>query len=233
MADVRLSFEERTYEHTWITMCQARGPIEFPACSPDITTLDFFLWGTVKDEVYKCKPRHLDTLWNKIQAVGAEIPEDTLVRCTESVLTRTNAEGHHWFNVNEKIRNILPMIYDYFFTISSSLFDIQTVHIEINVYPKYCIRYTDYEEVETITRQYLLKEVLTANSQICSAHLENSGNTGIISFKGCHIDESSNKTVCDDIKENVVWLTGVNIAAIIASTLILGLIFILILLSPT
>uniref|UniRef100_A0A2C9LBM6 Uncharacterized protein n=1 Tax=Biomphalaria glabrata TaxID=6526 RepID=A0A2C9LBM6_BIOGL len=125
------------------------------------------------------------------------------------------------------------MIYDYFFTISSSLFDIQTVHIELNVTPKDCISYIDYEEVETITRQYLLTEVLMANSQICSAHLENSGNTGVVSFKCCHIDESSNETVCDDIKENVIWLTGVNIAAIIASTLILGLIFILILLSPT
>ncbi|KAI8771681.1 hypothetical protein BgiBS90_027216, partial [Biomphalaria glabrata] len=138
-----------------------------------------------------------------------------------------------WFNVNEKIQNILPMIYDYFFTISSSLFDIQTVHIELKATPKDCISYIDYEQVETITRQYLLTEVLTANSQICSAHLENSGNTGAISFKCCHIDESSNETVCDDIKENVVWLTGVNIAAIIASILILGLIFFLILLSPT
>uniref|UniRef100_A0A2C9L5J0 Tc1-like transposase DDE domain-containing protein n=1 Tax=Biomphalaria glabrata TaxID=6526 RepID=A0A2C9L5J0_BIOGL len=66
-----------------------RGPIEFPARSPDLTPLDFFLWGTVKDVVYKRKLRHLDTLWNEIQAVCAEISVDTLVRCTESVLTRT------------------------------------------------------------------------------------------------------------------------------------------------
>ena len=77
-----------------------RGPIEFPARSPDLTPLDFFLWGTVKDEVYKRKPRNLDTLWNEIQAVCAEISVDTLVRCTESVLTRTqqciDAEGHQF-----------------------------------------------------------------------------------------------------------------------------------------
>ncbi|KAI8778364.1 Protein of unknown function DUF4817 [Biomphalaria glabrata] len=35
-----------------------RGPIEFSALSPDLSPLDFFLWGTVKDEVYKRKPRH-------------------------------------------------------------------------------------------------------------------------------------------------------------------------------
>ncbi|KAI8784581.1 hypothetical protein BgiBS90_014108 [Biomphalaria glabrata] len=39
-----------------------RGPIEFPACSPDLTPLDFFLWSTVKDEVYKRKLPKLDTL---------------------------------------------------------------------------------------------------------------------------------------------------------------------------
>ncbi|KAI8779674.1 hypothetical protein BgiBS90_018868 [Biomphalaria glabrata] len=75
-----------------------RGPKEFPERSPDLTKLDFFLWGTVKDEVYKCKPRHLNILWNEIQVVGAEISVDTLVRCTESMLTRTqqciDAEGH-------------------------------------------------------------------------------------------------------------------------------------------
>ncbi|XP_055882575.1 uncharacterized protein LOC106057896 isoform X3 [Biomphalaria glabrata] len=100
----------------------------------------------------------------------------------------TRFQPLRWFNINEKIRNILPMIYDYFFTISSSLFDIQTVHIELNATPNDCIRSTDYEEVETITRQYLLKEVLTANSQLCSAHLENSGNTGVISFKTENFD---------------------------------------------
>ncbi|KAI8771677.1 hypothetical protein BgiBS90_027212, partial [Biomphalaria glabrata] len=68
----------------------------------------------------------------------------------------TRFQPLRWFNINEKIRNILPMIYDYFFTISSSLFDIQTVHIELNATPNDCIRSTDYEKVETITRQYLL-----------------------------------------------------------------------------
>ncbi|KAI8783316.1 solute carrier organic anion transporter family member 2B1 X3, partial [Biomphalaria glabrata] len=55
-----------------------RGPIKFPACSPDLTPLDFFLSGTVKDEAYKRIPRHLDTLRNETPAVCAEIWVDTL-----------------------------------------------------------------------------------------------------------------------------------------------------------
>ncbi|UYV67088.1 hypothetical protein LAZ67_4003857 [Cordylochernes scorpioides] len=66
------------------------GPTNFdPARSPDLTPLDFFLWGTVKDGVYKRKPRNLDILWNEIQAVCREISLDVLIRCTESVVTRT------------------------------------------------------------------------------------------------------------------------------------------------
>ncbi|UYV60531.1 hypothetical protein LAZ67_1001428 [Cordylochernes scorpioides] len=77
------------------------GPtIFYPARSPDLTPLDFFLWGTVKDGVYKRKPRNLDILWNEIQAVCREISSDVLIRCTESVVTRTqnciDAAGHQF-----------------------------------------------------------------------------------------------------------------------------------------
>lgn len=51
--------------------------------------LDFFLYGTVKHQVHKRKLANLDTLWNEIQAISAEIPLDTLVRSTESVMTHT------------------------------------------------------------------------------------------------------------------------------------------------
>ena len=94
--DVRAYLDHNVPGH-WIGR---RGPNEFPARSPDLTPLDFYLWGTVKDEVYKRKPRNLDTLWNEIQAVCTEISLDTLVRCTESVVTRTqkciDAEGHQF-----------------------------------------------------------------------------------------------------------------------------------------
>jgi hypothetical protein len=38
------------------------GPIPWPPRSPDITPLDFFLWGYVKDMVYKIPVISLDEL---------------------------------------------------------------------------------------------------------------------------------------------------------------------------
>ncbi|UYV79606.1 hypothetical protein LAZ67_18000015 [Cordylochernes scorpioides] len=94
--DVR-AYLDKNLSGQWIGR---RGPIEFPARSPDLTPLDFFLWGTVKDGVYKRKPRNLDILWNEIQAVCREILLDVLIRCTESVVTRTqnciDAAGHQF-----------------------------------------------------------------------------------------------------------------------------------------
>lgn len=39
-----------------------RGAIEWPARSPDITPPDVFLWGILKDMVYREKPRTLQDL---------------------------------------------------------------------------------------------------------------------------------------------------------------------------
>ncbi|KAH9489902.1 hypothetical protein Btru_056437 [Bulinus truncatus] len=59
------------------------------------STININIFG---DEVYKRKPRNLDILWNEIQAVCREISLDVLIRCTESVVTRTqnciDAAGH-------------------------------------------------------------------------------------------------------------------------------------------
>jgi hypothetical protein len=45
------------------------GPIPWPPRSPDITPLDFFLWGYVKDIVYKTPVTSLDEL--KLRTVAA------------------------------------------------------------------------------------------------------------------------------------------------------------------
>nr|CAI5843587.1 unnamed protein product [Callosobruchus analis] len=94
--DVR-AYLDQNLSGQWIGR---RGPIEFPPRCPDLTPLDFFLWGTVKDEVYKRKPRNLDILWNEIQAVCREISLEVLIRCTVSVVTRTqnciDAAGHQF-----------------------------------------------------------------------------------------------------------------------------------------
>ncbi|PSN54403.1 hypothetical protein C0J52_21881 [Blattella germanica] len=55
-----------------------RGPIEFPPRLPDLTPMDFYLWGTVKDEVYRRKSRTLEELRQEITAACAAISIKTL-----------------------------------------------------------------------------------------------------------------------------------------------------------
>ena len=47
------------FEDRWVGR---RGPVEWPARSPDLTPLDFFFWGVLKDLVYSEKPDTIRTL---------------------------------------------------------------------------------------------------------------------------------------------------------------------------
>ena len=42
-------------------------PVEWPPRSPDLTPCDYFLWGYLKDRVYRTPPQNIDDLRNKIQ----------------------------------------------------------------------------------------------------------------------------------------------------------------------
>lgn len=44
-----------------------RGPIEWPPRSPDLTPLDFFLWGYLKNRVYINRPNNLEELKQRIR----------------------------------------------------------------------------------------------------------------------------------------------------------------------
>lgn len=63
-----------TFGDRWIG---THGPIRWPARSPDLTPLDFFLWGYLKDRVYQTPPIDLEDLKNKIRnecrALNAEV----------------------------------------------------------------------------------------------------------------------------------------------------------------
>ena len=43
-----------------------RGFVEWPARSPDLTPLDFFLWGVLKNQVFSDKPKTLNDLKGKL-----------------------------------------------------------------------------------------------------------------------------------------------------------------------
>lgn len=57
-----------------------RGAIEWPPRSPDLTPLDFFLWGYVKDKVYARKPRTMEQLRLYIEDAFLDIEINATMR---------------------------------------------------------------------------------------------------------------------------------------------------------
>jgi len=52
--------------------------IAWPANSPDLSPLDFFLWGYVKEQVYRNRPETIDQLKSRIESVIGSISIETL-----------------------------------------------------------------------------------------------------------------------------------------------------------
>ena len=67
---------------------QLRGPTEYPSRSPDLTPMDFFLWGYLKDKVYCNKPRTIDALKLEIERQCHDIPNDMFCDVCESLGAR-------------------------------------------------------------------------------------------------------------------------------------------------
>ena len=68
-------FLNETFPNRWIGR---NGPTLWPPRSPDITPLDFFLWGYVKDRVYRTPVRDVETLQSRIIEVLATVNEEML-----------------------------------------------------------------------------------------------------------------------------------------------------------
>lgn len=71
----------------------------WPSRSPDLTAPDFFLWGYLKDRVFRSKPRTLPHLRNNIQEEIQAIGPDTLRKVMEQAMERArlclaNNGGH-------------------------------------------------------------------------------------------------------------------------------------------
>ena len=72
----------------------------WPARSPDLSPCDFFLWGSLKGQVYQNKPRTLEELKTNISNAISAIPEQQLQRVSENMFTRVqrclDAGGGHF-----------------------------------------------------------------------------------------------------------------------------------------
>lgn len=65
-----------------------RGDISWPPRSPDLTPMDFFLWGYLKSKVYDTNPRSIEALKENIQREMANITELTCRAVVDSFRRR-------------------------------------------------------------------------------------------------------------------------------------------------
>lgn len=76
---------DRIFPRRWIGR---RGAIEWPARSPDLNPLDYFLWGYLKDKVYKTQPTDLNDLRNRISQETQAIPQEYIENAIRSFYNR-------------------------------------------------------------------------------------------------------------------------------------------------
>ncbi|OXU20115.1 hypothetical protein TSAR_016502 [Trichomalopsis sarcophagae] len=59
------------------------GPIAWSPRSPDLTPLDFYLWGYLNDTVYRERPTTANDMRISIENACANIPRNVLIRTVE------------------------------------------------------------------------------------------------------------------------------------------------------
>ena len=64
------------------------GPIPWPARSPDLTPLDFWLWGYLKGIVYAQSPKTILNLKQAISDAISDIPNQMVKNATKCVTKR-------------------------------------------------------------------------------------------------------------------------------------------------
>ncbi|XP_076666296.1 uncharacterized protein LOC143367911 [Andrena cerasifolii] len=75
-ATIARDYLNQTFQDRWIGR---GGPVAWPPRSPDMTPLDFFFWGYLKDEVYRQPVDTLEDIVVRIHAAVANITPQTLL----------------------------------------------------------------------------------------------------------------------------------------------------------
>jgi hypothetical protein len=95
-SDVR-QFLDNHFSDRWIGR---GGPILWAPRSPDLTPLDFFLWGHVKNNVYKSPIKDMNDLKTKIEMEIKSITKETLSNVFSNIVKRMNlcisVDGDHF-----------------------------------------------------------------------------------------------------------------------------------------
>lgn len=66
---------DQMFPHRWIGR---NGPISWPPRSPDLTVLDFYLWGRIKELVYVSRPTTRDNMKERIKEACRNIQVELL-----------------------------------------------------------------------------------------------------------------------------------------------------------
>lgn len=66
------------------------GTVEFPPRSPDLTPLDFFLWGYLKNIIYQVEPTTPEDMKRRIMETLQQLGTATLQRVENSFRNRVN-----------------------------------------------------------------------------------------------------------------------------------------------
>jgi hypothetical protein len=86
---------DKKFPRRWVGR---RGPFEWPARSPDLTPCDFFLWGHLKDIVYRTPPDNIPQLRERIKEACQQVTEEMCSNVCQSVPERLRSclalEGH-------------------------------------------------------------------------------------------------------------------------------------------
>lgn len=76
---------------------------DWPANSPDLSPLDFFFWGAIKDKAYKTNPKDLAELEAEITRLFSSVPKEQCERAIESFEKRLRMcihnNGGHFENI--------------------------------------------------------------------------------------------------------------------------------------
>ena len=79
---------ERSASYCWWPFISRNRDYNWPPRSYDLTPLDFFLWGYVKDKVYADTPQSIEELKEKIRAVIDEIEPQICENVMENFMKR-------------------------------------------------------------------------------------------------------------------------------------------------
>ncbi|RYA74177.1 hypothetical protein DD595_24615 [Enterobacter cloacae complex sp. 4DZ3-17B2] len=94
--DVR-NYLSDVFAERWIGR---RGVIEWPPRSPDLTPLDYFLWGYLKDRVYRTKPVNIEEVKQRIRDEIAAIEPDMIKKVVSTFYNRLGycqeVHGNHF-----------------------------------------------------------------------------------------------------------------------------------------